>query len=437
MDPITHGLTGALIGKAFFAGRPWSRNIPRRVALHEARGKLPLEPASPRIGVSRAAIWICVLAALFPDIDILFEPFVRHEMFTLELHRGVTHSLVCLPLFVVVMATATRWWLNWRSRRKLLSTGQVPQPRLSWRMLAAVWAAGMASHILLDLATSWGTMIWAPLSNARISWDLVFIIDCTLTAIIIAPQVLAWIYCRRQGARRQAAAMWVIFSICAVAVGALMRGFGLPLSPWTTPVVIVILGAVFFAPMVRGWGFWLSRAAWCRAGVLALAGYYGLGAFAHQRALSSVRQFTADNLVQVDTIGALPMPPSLAHWLGLIRTPDGAYRSYFVAGHNPGPQFEFIADQKLPAHVAQALDAQPEVRTWRWFARFPIIRHRQQDGEHIVDLLDLRFLSLNSVVPAAFQYRVVVSAQGEVVRHGWVETFETEDDRVDNDIDDD
>lgn len=436
MDPITHGLTGALIGKAFFAGRPSPRNIPRRVALDEARGELPLAPTSPHSGVSRAAIWICVLAALFPDIDILFEPFVRYQMFTIELHRGVTHSLACLPLFAAVLATATRWWLKWRARRRLLSTGEL-QPRLSWRMLAAIWAAGMASHILLDLATSWGTMVWAPLSNARVSWDLVFIIDFTLTAIVVAPQVLAWIYRRRQGARRQAVAMWMIFSLCALGAGALLRGFGLPLSPWTMPVVIVILGVVFFAPMLRGWGFALSRAAWCRGGVLALVAYYGLCALAHQRALSSIRQFAAAQRVQSDALGALPMPPSLAHWLGLIRTPDGAYRSYFVAGHNPGPQFEFIADQKLPAHVAQALDAQPEVRIWRWFARFPIVRHREQAGEHIVDLLDLRFVPLNSDAPVAFQYRVVVSAQGEVVRHGWVETFETEDNRVDNDSDDD
>ncbi len=425
MDPLTHGLTGALIGKAFFAGRPSQRNHPRGAWSHEAGGELPLQPTAARSGASRAAIWICVLAALFPDIDILFDPFVPNEMFTIELHRGVTHSLVCLPVFAIVLATCTWWWLKWRARRKLRGTGK-PQSRLSWRTLAAIWAASIASHILLDLATSWGTMVWAPLSHARVSWDLVFIIDFTLTAIVVGPQALAWIYRRSQTAPRRAAAMWVIFSLCALGVGALLRGFGLPLSPWTMPVVIPILGAVFFAPMLRGWGFARSRAAWCRAGVLALAGYYGLCALAHQRALSSVRQFAVAQRVQADAIGALPMPPSHAYWLGLIRAPDGAYRSYFAAGHNPGPHFEFIADQKLPSHVARALEAQPEVRIWRWFARFPIIRHRQQDGEHIVDLLDLRFLQPNSGATAAFQYRVVVNPQGKVVRHGWVEAFTEE-----------
>lgn len=426
MDPLTHGLTGALIGKAFFAGRPSQRNHPRGAALDEARNEISLEPASPRIGASRAAIWICVLAALFPDIDILFDPFVPNEMFTIELHRGVTHSLVCLPVFAIALAAGTRWWLDWRARRKQRNSRQVAQPRLSWGMLTAIWAAGIASHILLDLATSWGTMVWAPLSNARVSWDLVFIIDFTLTAIVVTPQMLAWIYRRRQGARRQAVAMWVIFSLCVLGVGVLLRGFGLPLSPWAMPVVIAILGAMFFAPMLRRWGFALSRAAWCRAGVLALAGYYGLCAFAHQRALSSVRQCAVAQRVQVEAIGALPMPPSHAYWQGLIRTPDGTYRSYFAAGHNPGPHFEFIADQRLPAHVAQALDAQPEVRIWRWFARFPVIRHREQDGEHIVDLLDLRFVAPNWGAPAAFQYRVVVSAQGEVVRQGWADAFSEE-----------
>ncbi|MGH9795934.1 MAG: metal-dependent hydrolase [Candidatus Acidiferrales bacterium] len=425
MDPITHGLTGALIGKAFFAGALSQRN-PRRAELDEARGELSPEHTSSRTGVSRAAIWISVLAALFPDIDILFDPFVPNEMFTIELHRGVTHSLVCLPAFSIALATATWWWLKWRTRRKLRNSGQAAESRFSWRMLTAIWAAGMASHILLDLATSWGTMVWAPLSNTRVAWDLVFIIDFTLTAIVVAPQVLAWIYRRRQGARRQAVAMWVIFSLCALGAGALLRGFGLPLSPWAIPMAVIILGLVFFAPMLRGRGFALSRAAWCRCGVLALAGYYALCALAHQRALSSVRGFATARGLQAEAIGALPMPPSHAYWQGLIRTPDGAYRSYFAAGHNPGPHFEFIADQKLPAHVAQALDAQPEVRIWRWFARFPVIRHRQQDGEHIVDLLDLRFFAPNRGATVAFQYRVVVSAQGEVVRQGWADALTEE-----------
>jgi len=51
---------------------------------------------------------------------------------------------------------------------------------------------GILSHILLDLVTSFGTMIWSPLQWSRPAWDLIFIVDFTLTAIFLVPQLLAW-----------------------------------------------------------------------------------------------------------------------------------------------------------------------------------------------------------------------------------------------------
>ena len=52
-------------------------------------------------------------------------------------------------------------------------------------------AVGIASHILFDSATSYGTRIWNPFSTDRVAWDFVFIIDFVFTAIVLLPQVAA------------------------------------------------------------------------------------------------------------------------------------------------------------------------------------------------------------------------------------------------------
>jgi membrane-bound metal-dependent hydrolase YbcI (DUF457 family) len=395
----------------------------------------------------RVAVWVCTVAAMFPDVDVFFEPFVQREMATLELHRGVTHSLVCLPLFVAAMATLTWWWMRRRQKAEgrrqkekipTQETGEAGERRtgaqqaapLRWWTLAGMWGAGIASHIVLDGATSWGTMLWAPLSNARATWDWVFILDFVLTGIVLLPQVAAWVYARRAGAVWRAAAMWAVFAACAVGVGWIAARLEAPFGPGVIPVAVIAIGAILFGPMLAdrlkkadrpGGLSYVSRAGWCRAGLVALVAYYGLCAWMHARALGEVREFAAAQRIQVDALGALPMPPAATRWLGLIRTPEGVYRAYFSVAANPGPRFEYLADDKMPEAVARAVDALPEVQTYRWFARFPVMSYRLEGGRHVVELVDHRFYPGATSRPAPFQYRVVVNAYGEVEEQGWKE----------------
>ncbi len=424
MDPITHGLTGALIGKALFAGGPPGAG---------AQQTAPLQGRQVACAGGRAAIWICVLAAMFPDVDVFFEPFVQREMATLELHRGVTHSLVCLPAFTALMTTVTWWWLRRRASHRppgLKPLGAEPggggaeaatHKSVSWGVLAGMWAAGIGSHIVLDLATSWGTMVWAPLANTRVTWDWVFIIDFVLTGIILLPQVVAWVYARPQGALARAAGAWAAVVVAAWGVQALAGRVNVPFSAWTIPAVAAILAAALCGPLARGWGFTVSRAAWCRAGLLAMAGYYGVCAWAHGRALAEVEAFARGRGLQVEALGALPMPPAAVRWLGLIRTPEGVYRAYFSVLENPGPEFALVADERPPESYRSTLAQLEEVRTYLWFARFPVVRYRTERGRHVVEFFDLRFFPRDASTPAPFQYRVVMNEGGEVLEQGWVE----------------
>jgi inner membrane protein len=143
LDTLTHALSGALLGRAT-AGR---------------HSPLPL---GQRMTVG-------ALAAAFPDADYVVS-FVSPLSYLLN-HRGLTHSLLVLPLWA--------WLLAW------LAAIAFRDPR-GWRAYLPIAALGVASHILGDLITSYGTMVLAPVSDRRFAWGTTFIIDLWFSGIIIA-----------------------------------------------------------------------------------------------------------------------------------------------------------------------------------------------------------------------------------------------------------
>jgi inner membrane protein len=146
MDTLTHALSGALL----------------------ARVLGPARPASTEVSVARR-MTIGGLAAAFPDLD--FVSAYLSPLGYLHHHRGVTHSLLMLPLWTVLLAWL--FALAWRDRAH-------------WRTYAKLSAAGIAIHILGDLITNYGTQLFAPLSDARYAWSTTFIIDLWFSGIILA-----------------------------------------------------------------------------------------------------------------------------------------------------------------------------------------------------------------------------------------------------------
>lgn len=116
-------------------------------------------------------------AAAFPDVDNLSQAV--SPIVYLEWHRGITHSLVLLPLWTLALA-----WLCSRLWRD----------GLAWRAYAGVIALSIGIHIAGDWITSFGTMFMAPLSDRRYALSTTFIIDLVFTGIIVAGLLasLAW-----------------------------------------------------------------------------------------------------------------------------------------------------------------------------------------------------------------------------------------------------
>jgi membrane-bound metal-dependent hydrolase YbcI (DUF457 family) len=378
MDPITHGITGALLGKGFFSKRE-----------------------------ARVGIFAATLGAVFPDVDVFIEAFSHDPLAIVKYHRGITHSFAGLPFFAAFLA-----WLTRRIARRF----GMEAP--TWPVLTLIYGVGIASHIILDGMTSFGTRMWTPFSQERVSWDLLFIIDFTFTAIVLLPQVTAWIYARRENNQRRAAIMWVLFSFAAWGAWMIAASVGSPFHKWIVVLVSAVLALLFFLPADRGWGFRISRAVWCQAGACIMLAYLFACAAAHHSALGRVKDFAAANHIAVVRMAALPIPPSFLNWGGEILTPDGVYQTQFDLREKQPPAFRFYADSPADGFTTRAMQL-PEVQLYWTFARFPVIRTKYDGPHHIVEFGEHRFISRNTSNPPPFTYHVVFDAAGNVVEQGW------------------
>ena len=140
MDPLTHFLSGACLGRA---------GLNRKTGL---------------------ATLTLVLAAEAPDLDVL--AYFGGSVAGMAHHRGITHSFLGSPFVAAVTVTGVygiyRLMLRWGRKPKLLP---------NWKLLFLyAWLATLL-HIFLDFMNNYGVRPFAPFNPKWYSWDIVFIID--------------------------------------------------------------------------------------------------------------------------------------------------------------------------------------------------------------------------------------------------------------------
>jgi membrane-bound metal-dependent hydrolase YbcI (DUF457 family) len=390
MDTITHGIAGALIGKAVFRGEDMFASKPMNRA--------------------RIVTWSLMLGAIFPDSDILRDWFSRDPMLILTWHRSITHSLVCMPFFALALAALTLWIARWRK-------WDAP----SFAALTGIYVIGILSHIFLDLVTTFGTMIWSPLKWSRPAWDLIFIIDFTFTALLLCPQILAWVYRQAEGLKNRAILTWSLLALASLGVAALLKNAGAPISAQTAITIIMLLAALFLLPSLRFKGLRVRYATWNRAGLAAGLLYLAAAFNAHRAALERVEKFASVFHLQVESLGALPLPPSLWHWDGLVNTPQGVYDVRLDLSERQdlsSVEHRYYPDA-IPNQYIDAAKRLPEVQKVYWFSRFPVTRFHKEGGNAIVEIYDARFPQISRDRPAAFTYRVKMDESAKVISQGW------------------
>ncbi len=314
MDPLTHVTSGLLLSQ--------------------------LLPGPSRAWSALAGVILSLLADL--DYLLVYQDrlaFLRH-------HRGFTHSLLAVPLFALLVA----------------GVGQALGGPRWFRPLFFMGLAVLGLHVLLDLATSYGTQILNPLSSRKYTLDWLFIVDLYLSTLM------------------------------TVGVAAAL------LSP--------------------GWGRQL--AALC----LALAGsYFLVCGWYHHQALDLARQVFKAEAARGAGLAALPQPFSCRRWQLLAAAPGEVKQALvqlpvFPGGHagpyiatetpsrftNPNPRAPALGYRKpgeltviawRPAPLPGA-ELSPEARrvldTYLAFARFPLLAWVEPQGEGVLlKWLDLRF----------------------------------------------
>jgi inner membrane protein len=165
MDIITHGLTGALLGKAL------SNNVKK------------LKP--------KTFILIGAFAAIFPDFDFLV--ILKSKAAYLEYHRSLTHSLFLLPIWALLISLLFSWLL----RNKLLfHKDWVEDGTTNKEILKETYFLAFLSiltHILCDVITNYGTIFLSPFINTRFEMGSVYIVDLWFSGIVLAGILASWV----------------------------------------------------------------------------------------------------------------------------------------------------------------------------------------------------------------------------------------------------
>jgi membrane-bound metal-dependent hydrolase YbcI (DUF457 family) len=398
MDTITHGIAGALIGKAFFADDPvvggpswWQR---------------------PRTE-DRAAIICAAMGAMFPDTDVFFPLFSKQHLAFLTMHRGVTHSLLMLVVWAAGLALLAKW---------LAGRAKWPAPEFS--QLFSIFGAALASHILLDLLTPWGTMAWSPVDHTRLAWDSLFIVDLWLSSIVLLPQVAAWAHGPGKRPPWLAIGAWVLCSGAIFAVAPLVRSLDVPFPTEAAVGATLIFAAFLLIPIRQRGRSRLVRTSWARMGMALFVGYISFAAGMHAIALNQLRQYAVDGHIDYDNIAALPLPPWPGRWAGLISTGPNTFRIQFNLLGGEIPRLN-VYRNAANQYVSQAR-ALPDVQTFLWFARFPVFTYLERDGHPVVQISDAQFIGLQRRMPGSnfsspatnFTYEVVFGPDGGVMSSG-------------------
>lgn len=149
MEPLTHLLTGACMGRA---------GLNRTTSLATA---------------------VLVVSAQISDVDLVL--ILGGPVMGFEHHRGLTHSLLGLP-FDSALALA----LVYGAHRLLVRAGRAPRTAPRWRLLFVYGMLGAFSHLLLDFTNSYGVRPFAPFYNRWYSWDIVHIVEPLILVALIA-----------------------------------------------------------------------------------------------------------------------------------------------------------------------------------------------------------------------------------------------------------
>lgn len=153
MDPVTHAFLGAATSQAILYKKD-----------------------------KRNAWLVGGIAAMAPDLDIFIRESGNPMLFFLY-HRYFTHSLLFIPIGALIVSLFLLLFKRFRN---------------NWQFTFLAALIGYATHGVLDACTTYGTVLFWPFSDMRVSWDVVSIVDPLVTIILCIGITSTIVFNKRQ-----------------------------------------------------------------------------------------------------------------------------------------------------------------------------------------------------------------------------------------------
>jgi inner membrane protein len=313
MEPVTHLLTGATLARAGFN---------RTTAL---------------------ATVTMTLAAEAADLDIA--AYVKGSACGFIQHRGITHTFLGIPI-MAAMVVGLVWLVDalWQRRRRSRKLAVAPARR--WGLLYLFACVAGLSHILLDFTNNYGVRPFYPFSRQWYAWDIVFIIEPLMLAVMFAALVLP-----------------SLFRLVGQEIGARERG-----------------------PCGRGASI---------AALLFIVALWGVRDFEHRRALAALNAIEYQGEAAT-RVAAFPYMVNPFQWAGVAET-SKAYISMqvnsLVPEVDPGNHAQSYYKPE-PTEATEAARKTALGRAYIEWARFPLVEAEHRGAPTIADLVrfsDVRY----------------------------------------------
>lgn len=368
---------------------------------------------------NRALLWGAI-AGTIPDLDVIPGAFMGTEA-NLIFHRGPTHSIVFCVLAPLLFAGLAKWFYKSTLYQKQsykwvqtflallvpilpailllygLSSGALSMPLLvpvvvllilayiMWRYLydnylsARVYVEevdywqwylmfflGFITHVILDAFTTYGTQLYLPFSDYRVSWDVINVVD--------------------------------------------------PL--YTVPFMLCLFVVTNFKRSDR------RRAVWNYAGILISSGYIALCAYHKDITNKKFERLLSEQEIKSERFMCTPTPFNNILWYCLCETSTTFETAHFSLLDAQDRQ---ICLQTYEKSTENPPEVSP-VRTLQWFSNDYLFMKSINEAEW--QLADLRFGHFDfdckgDMVPPAFSFRLRESSDD-----GWhleQDDFEVDD----------
>jgi len=191
----------------------------------------------------RILTWSLMLGAIFPDSESSRDYFLQRPTPDHYWHRR-SRIRSDASLWALLLAAITRAFAKFAKMASAVISAA----------LTAIYAVGILSHILLAWSRPSARMIWSPLQWSRPAWDLVFIVDFTLTAILLVPQLLAWVTSHPEKVKSRAIGNVPGFLAGTLPSPKIGKSSAAPISGRAVLSAMLIFAALFLLPALQGWG---------------------------------------------------------------------------------------------------------------------------------------------------------------------------------------